>query len=110
MGKRRYLTKAQTAILRCMAENGGRAVISGGHRWASYSPGRALIFQQALHCLLQNRWITSKGENEPCSYSWTAEGRDAFRNGFYLHAVRSSYWLDPVKPDRAPYEEQNEAA
>lgn len=109
MGRRRYPTKAQIAILQCMAENGGRAVIETGQRWAKYFPGHALIFGQALHSLLQNRWITSKGQNAPRSYSWTVAGRDAYRNGWYIHESRTAYWLDQTKPDPAPPDEEAKA-
>jgi hypothetical protein len=103
MAKRR-LTRTQASILRCMAENGGRAIIYTGFRRSKYHRGKALIFGQGLHAMLQNRWITSKGENERCSYVWTEEGRNAHRNGFYVPVQRGPHWQDAVKPEPAAHE------
>jgi hypothetical protein len=93
--KRRYLTATQKAVLNSMAQNHGRAVIGWGTRWSSYSPGRVCMFAQGLHCLLHNRWITSRGQNQPGMYAWTTEGRLAHERGWYEPKLYAEpYWTD----------------
>jgi hypothetical protein len=93
--KRRYLTKTQKAVLKSMADNGGRAVITTGTRWSHFSPGRCDIFGQGLHTLLHNRWITSRGANKPLSYAWTTEGRLTYERGWFIPQLYSSpHWAD----------------
>ena len=99
MARRKRLTKAQMSILRCFAQNGGRAEVWTGVRQSSYFPGAAKVFAQALHCLLANRWITRHGQNAPGSYAWTDAGREAYERGWHVPEVRQSYWLaEPTAP------------
>ena len=100
MSKRKYLTKSQARILDWLAGNGGTGVISHGVRYAVFRPGRAWVFSQALHALLQNRWITSRGQNEKCGYAMTEAGREVQRNRWYQSESRVAYWQD-VKPEPA---------
>lgn len=106
---RRYLTTSQRAILRCMAQNNGRATIIGGVRRSRFSPGYARIFKQAMHCMLHNRWITSKGQNERSSYAWTEEGKLAHERGWYVPKKRTAHWMDE-KPEPAGGEHEAERA
>lgn len=94
MARRRYLTNTQRCVLQCMAENNGRAEIATGTRWSRYLPGLAVIFGQGMHSLLQNRWITSRGANQPRHYAWTEEGKLAYERGWYMPQQRQSYHLE----------------
>lgn len=94
MARRRKITRPQGDILRCMAENGGRAEIYSGARWSRFLPGRAHIFAQAMHCMLKNRWITSRGQNQPHTYVWTNAGREAYERGWHVPEVRRPHYLD----------------
>lgn len=98
MTKRRYLTKTQKAVFKSMADNGGRAAIATGTRWSTFSPGKCCIFRQGMHCLLHNRWITSRGENQIGSYSWTTEGRLAHERGWFI----PKNWAEPYWSDEKP--------
>lgn len=101
--KRRYLTKTQRNVLRCFDQNNGRARVFVGTRWSTYSPGQAHIFGQGMHSLLHQGWITSKGENQKACYSWTAEGREVYRRGWYIDIFRPPHWQrEPADP--APVE------
>ena len=90
--EKRYLTRAQKAVLRCLAENGGRATIVTGVRWSVFLPGYAHIFAQGMHSLLHNRWLTTRGQNQPWTYAWTDEGKQAFERGWYIPKVRPQIW------------------
>ncbi len=90
--RRLYLTKMQKNILRCMAENNGRAEIRTGTRWSTFRPGYAHIFGQGFHCMLHNEWITSRGANQPRHYAWTEEGKLAYERGWYYPQVYKPIW------------------
>jgi hypothetical protein len=48
-----------------------------------------------MHCLLHNRWITSRGENQIGFYAWTTEGRLAHERGWFIPQLYSSpHWAD----------------
>ncbi len=96
--RRRYLTKTQKSVLNCMAQNGGRAVITWGVRWSAYSAGRAEIFGQGMHCLLHNRWITNRGQNSRHSFVWTDEGKLVYERGWYIPKMWPLSWNDPDYP------------
>ena len=96
--RRRYLTPTQKAVLNCMAQNNGRAVITTGVRWSSYAPGQASIFGQGMHTLRHNRWITNAGQNSRHSYAWTIEGKLAHERGWYIPRTWPASWLDPDYP------------
>lgn len=102
MARRKYLTKTQTAVLRCFAQNNGRAEIYTGTRWSNFLPGRAHIFAQAFPHILHEGWITRKGQNAPNSYAWTDEGKLAYERGWYENVAREPHWLRE-QPDPAGY-------